>query len=475
MYYQQQGEPVNYQPQQPPPYAEPVYTQEHQHERSPLAHSRSPEEKFPDESPYRDVLFAVIFIFHLIGFLVLFVFGVVKYKGLPENPTNDDITPLNWREIRAFIGICVGCAGFSFVVSFLYIQLVRRFARQMIIGTLIATAVFCIVNAIMVFVSGYIWGGVILLIFALLQVFFYFIWRSRIPFASTVLKTVATVVQEYPATSYTAYASLVVHFIWIFLWACTVIFVQAFAPDVYYTLAAFLILSFYWTTQVIKNVVHVTVSGTVATWYFMKGTVGIPPNPTMKALRRACTYSFGSICLGSLLVAAIQTLRAIINGVRNRANNLVLAIIDCLLSCLEGIFLYFNKYAYTQVAIYGKTYCTAARDTWQLIKSHGVEAIINDDLISGVLTMGAILGGLTCGIFGGVLGWFVLPHYWISTAVAGGLIGFTFVLLTMEVIDSGVSTIFVSFAMDPEALRRNDPELYEKFRERYANYSSLWV
>jgi len=405
----------------------------------------------------------------------LFVFGIVKYRGLPENPINDDVAPLDWRELRAFIGICVGCAGFSAVISFVYIQLVSRFARQMIIGTLIATMVFCVINAILVFASGYIWGGVILLALALLQGFFYFIWRSRIPFASTVLKTVANVVQEYPATYYTAYASLLVHFVWVFLWASTIVLVQAFAPNIFYALATFLILSFYWTTQVIKNVVHVTVSGTISTWYFMKGTVGIPPNPTMKALRRACTYSFGSICLGSLLVAALQTVRAIINGVRNRANNIIVAIIDCILSCLEGLFLYFNKYAYTQVAIYGKTYCTAAKDTWQLIKSHGVEAIINDDLISGVLTLGAILGGLVCGIFGGVLGWFVLPHYWISAAVAGGVIGFTFVLLTMEVIDSGVSTIFVSFAMDPEALRRNDPELYEKFRERYANYSSLWV
>lgn len=29
-------------------------------------------------------------------------------------------------------------------------------------------------------------------------------------------------------------------------------------------------------------------------------------------------------------------------------------------------------YAFTQVAIYGKTYCQAAKDTWQLVKSHGV-------------------------------------------------------------------------------------------------------
>ncbi|RUS12905.1 plasma-membrane choline transporter-domain-containing protein, partial [Endogone sp. FLAS-F59071] len=41
---------------------------------------------------------------------------------------------------------------------------------------------------------------------------------------------------------------------------------------------------------------------------------------------------------------------------------------------------YFNYYAYTQVAIYGKDFCTAAKDTWTLIKDRGIEAIINDNL-----------------------------------------------------------------------------------------------
>jgi hypothetical protein len=31
------------------------------------------------------------------------------------------------------------------------------------------------------------------------------------------------------------------------------------------------------------------------------------------------------------------------------------------------------------------------------------------------------------------------------------------------VIDSGVATIFVAFAMEPQALQQNDPQLYEHF------------
>ena len=39
----------------------------------------------------------------------------------------------------------------------------------------------------------------------------------------------------------------------------------------------------------------------------------------------------------------------------------------------------------------------------------------------------------------------------------------------MEVVQSGVATIFVCFAEDREALRRNDPFLFEKFMSTYHN------
>ncbi len=39
----------------------------------------------------------------------------------------------------------------------------------------------------------------------------------------------------------------------------------------------------------------------------------MPRHPTLRALIRACTISFGSICVGSLFVAIVQTLYAIVS------------------------------------------------------------------------------------------------------------------------------------------------------------------
>ena len=54
--------------------------------------------------------------------------------------------------------------------------------------------------------------------------------------------------------------------------------------------------------QVIRNVVHCTTAGTVASWWFIQSA----PSPTLGALKRSLTTSFGSICLGSLIVAILQ-------------------------------------------------------------------------------------------------------------------------------------------------------------------------
>ncbi len=145
--------------------------------------------------------------------------------------------------------------------------------------------------------------------------------------------------------------------------------------------------------QVIKNVVHVAVSGLFATYYFMAVPDPSQPgkhslsvrNPTAKAAGRAVTTSFGSICYGSLIIAIIQLIRSLIRSAADQSardgNILAFFCLYCVLCCLdmiEAIAQYFNKviflfvalslqpsqlrqYAFTQVAIYGKDYCTAGK------------------------------------------------------------------------------------------------------------------
>jgi hypothetical protein len=65
------------------------------------------------------------------------------------------------------------------------------------------------------------------------------------------------------------------------------------------------------------------------------------------SFNRATTYSFGSICFGSLLVAVIRSLRALEHYARgNDDMSFVVCIIQCILACIESIIEAFNSYAY---------------------------------------------------------------------------------------------------------------------------------
>ena len=92
-------------------------------------------------------------------------------------------------------------------------------------------------------------------------------------------------------------------------------------------------------------------------WWFAPEDAGSCCSVAIKdSFVRATTTSFGSICFGSLLVAIIQTLRAMVESARADNDNgacgaFLLCIVDCLLRCLEDTLEYFNKFAYIYVGM----------------------------------------------------------------------------------------------------------------------------
>ena len=107
-----------------------------------------------------------------------------------------------------------------------------------------------------------------------------------------------------------------------------------------------LLISYYWTHQVLCNTLHVTSAGTVGTWWFVPGEAsGCWSTALRDSFCRATTYSFGSICLGSLLAAVVQALRMMANQARQNDDMQLLAcLLECILSCIQDIVEYFNKW-----------------------------------------------------------------------------------------------------------------------------------
>jgi len=75
------------------------------------------------------------------------------------------------------------------------------------------------------------------------------------------------------------------------------------------------------------------------------------------------TYSFGSVAFGSLVVSVIQFIKQLASigqVTAQQEGDTIFQLIFCCLQCVAGLIeqliQYFNHYAYTQIALYGKVY-----------------------------------------------------------------------------------------------------------------------
>jgi len=428
------------------------------------------EQRFVYLNGARDLFWAVLFITHLLAVLVICVYGYIQYK----DNINIESGPLDEKAAKISL-ILLGCGVFALVLAIIWKFLLRVFTKYVVWGTLIFSVLMLLAIGVALFIfSNVIWFIFFGVVPALIYILLFFLWRKRIPFATVMLTTVTDVTKRYPATTLISFVSVLVQAIWISIWVSTVVFIILWLLPNGSTISFiqfFLLVSLYWTSQVIGNIVHATCAGTFATWYFLGGTNAMQDNPTLKSFKRATTTSFGSICLGSLIIAIIQALRSS-NSSRNRNGYA-----GCCLGCLENLIKYFTRYAFVQVAVYGKTFCQAAKDTWHLMTQRGIDAIVNDSIINKVLGTITLISAVLCGVLGGVAGFLDAdlnnPMYIAILAFSGFLIGIILVNQAFFVIDSGVATIFVCFCEDPQSLNNTKPDLYQILKENFALRENL--
>jgi len=158
--------------------------------------------------------------------------------------------------------------------------------------------------------------------------------------------------------------------------------------------------SFYsFLSSVLQNHVHVTVAGTVGTWWFSPEEASSCCSSAVRdSFYRASTYSFGSICMGSLLVAIIQAAKQMLHALRENGDGVCSCIAECCLGCIESIAEYFNQWAFVFVGLYGYSFMEAGRTVMHLFYSRGWTVIITDYLVDRVLLMISFLIGLILGL-----------------------------------------------------------------------------
>ena len=169
----------------------------------------------------------------------------------------------------------------SAFVALLWLALVKSYAQTMIWVALTADIAVSILVALLALVNGSLIGAIILFAFAGLKALWVYWVRSRIAFAALILTHAVHCVHQWPATIATAFLSIAVQVAWAVGWAfCTVGFYyaatrvagaeQCTSSDptpvhgqeqqcdmqrdntISYVVVFFTLVSFYWTSQVVK-------------------------------------------------------------------------------------------------------------------------------------------------------------------------------------------------------------------------------
>lgn len=357
--------------------------------------------KSPKSEGFQDLWAAVLF---LLNILLVVWFAVQAYLLAAQSQaaqktaqSAQDVAASSTQDLTALNVVLVSSGVLAVIASLLgslWLTFLMNHAERLIELVMWANLALLSVSAVGCLVAGQGWGALIFALLAGLSYWYYVSIRNRIPFASAVIRAACAALRaNYLGLTGTAVGMQLLQVLWFLLWSAASYGVYQLmtptadasspqssseqqdkdqSPAASWALFG-LLVSMYWGAQVIKGLVQTTVCGTVACWWFQPQRKA----PVRGSLFRAVTTSFGSVCLGSLLVAVIQALREMLNMARTQAQrrrgrdrNVALecfiGLAEWLLGLVEAALAYFNTYAYCYVAAYGLDFVTSGKQVTAL-------------------------------------------------------------------------------------------------------------
>ncbi|RCK55919.1 Protein PNS1 [Candida viswanathii] len=465
--------------------------------------SQNFEDSFKIEKPkFNDWPFAVFFWLVVAGFIA--VAGITLnalratygFQGGSIYGSGNTFT-LNTNTIILFAFIIV----MAIVLSAAIIVFARFAPKAFIVTGVILNVVLGVGTAIFYFVERNWSAAIVFLVFALFGAFCYWRARRRIPLSATILATVIDVMRMYPSTLVTSFIGLIVSAAFSVLFSVVIVATYVkFDPNnsneacsvgggscskaKLIGVLVFVFFAGFYISEVIRNVIHVVIAGIYGTWYYLANSdQGAPKHPALASLKRALTYCFGSITFGSLIVSLIQLLRQLISILRsnfaadgNGWGVCGMIVLDFVIGFIDWLVRYFNKYAYCYVALYGKSYIRSAKDTFDLLRFKGMDALINDMFINTALNLYSLFVAYLVALLAFLYLKFTRPEYNSNGDFYAPVIAFAFLIagqinrISLTVIESGTATFFVALAKDPEIYQMTNRN---KFDEIFRNYPSV--
>ena len=221
----------------------------------------------------------------------------------------------------------------------------------------------------------------------------------------------------------------------------------------------YMLFCWFWTSQFIIAYGQMAIAMAFVAWYFTheKGNVGT--GTVLWSVKTVTWYHMGTVAFGSLVIAIVKTIRAVLEYIRRKAeksgNRFLVALMACLqccMWCLEKFLQFLNKNAYIQTAIYGYSFCYACASAFKLI----LRNIMRVAAVSMVGDFVLVLGKVFISVFTTFIAYLALVNS--GNDLNGFILPLLFVLLLAyfvasmftEIFGMGISTILQCFIADEE-------------------------
>ena len=188
-------------------------------------------------------------------------------------------------------------------------------------------------------------------------------------------------------------------------------------------------------------------------------------------MRTTTLHHLGTVAHGSLIIAIIKTIRAVIAYIQRKAKKMhnkvveyVMMCLQCFMWCLEKIMKFINKHAYIITAIYGHSFCKSARKAFWLLLRNILRVAAVNMLSTFLLMMGRILIPVATTFV-----CYLAIAYGTNNAQVSGivaplvlcfLLSYWIACMFLEIFGMGIETILFCFIADEEMF---------KLEERFAS------
>mmetsp|Transcript_3679 Transcript_3679/g.7863 ORF Transcript_3679/g.7863 Transcript_3679/m.7863 type:complete len:921 (-) Transcript_3679:152-2914(-) len=425
-----------------------------------------------------------------------------------DNATKDDWSISHIDYINVIQLVCIA-SGYASVCSLLTLGFMMMLSKSLLHATLILTvAVSLIWTCLGIAFSSYTFIPTLGFVTLCLSFFYTMVVWQRIPFAATNLSVALKGMRSTLDIPMMGVLILGVSFLWTIWWICAFVGVFDFlnddaglSDDWMGVVIVFFIFSYYWTIQVIKGIAHATVAAIIGKWWSIpEDSLPICSGALRLSLYRNLTTSFGSICLGGLvigpciLMCRVSTLFQLAQPkVIPRKGNATLpgsssSCKRCGTSCgcKENMMCSpysdniisrnVNQWSFSHIGLYGYKFWESGSKASQLFEARGWTRVVSDDLILTAIFMSSMVIGGSTACLGLIVeevdGFsFTSLHKPITTAFLICLFtGFYLSSTFLSIIEGSVSAILVNYATSPVEFHANHHILSEEMRSVWKEF-----